>query len=164
MVDDDGCWPKNGQNQKKNLKKHQIRIHFHLTNSGSSHDLKKLGQNSSYDQSANSSVLRDLKISLLHFFTDYPMKEITVRKKLLFLNHELSLFLTINFRTHCICACQETRHTNFIGCQAPTHMLDSTVSIMATTETLTVWKSMIQKNPAAITGTTIICARCQQQF
>ena len=50
-----------------------IRIELLTTISGSSHDLKKLCPYSSYDQSANSSVLRDLKISLLHFFTDYPV-------------------------------------------------------------------------------------------
>ena len=51
---DHGCRPwlltKNGQNRKKKLKKYQIRIHFHLTNSGSSHEPKKLGPNSFYGQ------------------------------------------------------------------------------------------------------------------
>jgi hypothetical protein len=50
-----------------------------LTVVGSSHEPKKLGPNSSYDNFANtivkyySCVLQDLKISLLRFFTDYPI-------------------------------------------------------------------------------------------
>ena len=44
-----------------------------MTVSGSSHEPKKLGPNVSYGRFANSCVLRDLRISLLRFFTDYPV-------------------------------------------------------------------------------------------
>ena len=51
---DHGCRPwlltKKWSKSKKKLKKYQIRVHFQLTNSGSSHEPKKLGPNSFYGQ------------------------------------------------------------------------------------------------------------------
>ena len=51
---DHGCRPwlltKKWSKSKKKLKKYQIRVHFHLTISGSSHEPKKLGPNSFYGQ------------------------------------------------------------------------------------------------------------------
>ena len=51
---DHGCRPwlltKKWSKSEKKLKKYQIRVHFHLTISGSSHEPKKLGPNSFYGQ------------------------------------------------------------------------------------------------------------------
>ena len=64
-----------------------------LTVSGSSHDLKKLGPNSSYDNFANSSVLQDLKISLLRFFTDYPIINLFMNLFINFFDNYLNKYI-----------------------------------------------------------------------
>ena len=83
-----------------------------LTVSGSSHDLKKLGPNSSYDHFSNSCVLQDLKISLLRFFTDYPVffNKVSVENKNL-VNNLVNVTNHLNVEcnpiqnTDCYCSC-----------------------------------------------------------